>query len=145
MAGAKANCERLRKATPHNLDSEDCHDNKFCINFPCVRRDFHSLLRCDLGILVRGTVAGNECPTLVKVLPDVDVPLTEIARAKRFAGGSLANRTLDPVKFALKFGDHQLEPLRSAVSIIAHSAHKLSPGAPAIVSLGAQPTSRLGL
>jgi hypothetical protein len=50
-----------------------------------VRRDFRSLLRCDLGILVRGTVAGSECATLVKVMPDVEVPLTEITRAKRLA------------------------------------------------------------
>ena len=39
----------------------------------------------DLGILVRGTVAGSECPTLVKVMPDVDVLLTEITRAERLA------------------------------------------------------------
>jgi hypothetical protein len=30
-------------------------------------------------------VAGSECPTLVKVMPDVDVPLTEITSAKRLA------------------------------------------------------------
>jgi hypothetical protein len=54
-----------------------------------VWRDFRSLLRCDLGILVRGTVAGSECPTLVKVMPDVDVLLTEIARAKRLAAAMI--------------------------------------------------------
>jgi hypothetical protein len=42
-----------------------------------------------LGIFVRGTVAGSECPTLVKVMPDVDVLLTEITRAERLAAAMI--------------------------------------------------------
>jgi hypothetical protein len=47
-----------------------------------VRRDFRSLLRFNLGILVRGTFAGSECSTLVKAMPKVDKLLSQIARAK---------------------------------------------------------------
>jgi len=68
--------------TPISEDNGGCYDHKLCINFPCVRRDFRSLLRCNLGILVCGTVAGSECSTLVKAMPDVDVLLSQIARAK---------------------------------------------------------------
>ena len=50
-----------------------------------MRRDFRSLLRCNLGILVCGTVAGSECSTLVKAMPDVEVLLSHIARAKGVA------------------------------------------------------------
>ena len=32
-----------------------------------------------------GTVAGSKCSTLVKAMPDVDVLLSQIARAKGFA------------------------------------------------------------
>ena len=68
--------------TPISEDNGGCYDHKLCINFPCVRRDFRSLFRCNLGILVCGTVAGSECSTLVKAMPDVDVLLYQIARAK---------------------------------------------------------------
>jgi len=47
-----------------------------------VRRDFRSLLRCNWGFLVCGTIAGGECSTLVKAMPDVDVLLSQIAPAK---------------------------------------------------------------
>ena len=75
--------------TPISEGNGGCYDDKLCINFPCVRRDFRSLLRCNLGILVRGTVAGSECPTLVKAMPDVDVLLSQIVRAKRFAAAMI--------------------------------------------------------
>jgi hypothetical protein len=42
-----------------------------------------------LGILVRGTVARSERATLVKIMPDVDVPLTENTRAKRMAAAMI--------------------------------------------------------
>jgi hypothetical protein len=47
-----------------------------------VRRDFRSLLRCNWGFLVCRTAAGRECSALLKVMPDVDVLLSRIARAK---------------------------------------------------------------
>jgi hypothetical protein len=71
-----------------------------------VRRDFRSLLRCDLSILVRGTVAGSECPTLVKVMSDVDLPLTE-SRAKRFAA-AVIDAALRK-RFELMVGEFQRE------------------------------------
>ena len=70
-------------------DNGGCYDHKLCSNFPCVRRDFRSLLRCNLGILVCGTVAGSECSTLVKAMPDVDVRLSQIARVKGFAAAMI--------------------------------------------------------
>jgi hypothetical protein len=73
---------------PISEDNGGCYD-KLCINFPCVRRDFRSLLRCNLGILVCGTVAGSECSTLVKTMPDVDVLLSQIARAYGFAAAMI--------------------------------------------------------
>jgi hypothetical protein len=42
-----------------------CHDDELWINFACVRRDFRALLRCDLGVLVCGTVARSKCPASV--------------------------------------------------------------------------------
>jgi len=75
--------------TPISEDNGGCYDHKLCINFPCVRRDFRSLLRCNLGILVCGTVAGSECSTLVKAMPDVDVLLFQIARANGFAAAMI--------------------------------------------------------
>jgi hypothetical protein len=62
--------------------TEKCYDHKFCANFPRVRRDFRSLLPCNWSFLVCGTVAGSKCSTLVKAMPDVDVLLSQIARAK---------------------------------------------------------------
>ena len=50
-----------------------------------MRRNFPSLVSCYLGILVCGTVAGSECSTLVKAMPDVEVLLSQIARAKGVA------------------------------------------------------------
>jgi hypothetical protein len=54
-----------------------------------VWRDFRSLLRRNLGILVCGTIAGSECSALVKAMPDVDVHLSQIARAKGFAAAMI--------------------------------------------------------
>jgi hypothetical protein len=55
-----------------------CHDHKFHVNFPCVWRDFRSLLRCNLGILVFGAAAGSECATLVKAMEYRGVEYTVI-------------------------------------------------------------------
>ena len=45
-------------------------------------RDFRSLLRCNWGFLAFGTAAGSECSALLKAMPDIDVLLSQIARAK---------------------------------------------------------------
>jgi hypothetical protein len=76
-----------------------------------MRRDFRSLFRCDLGILVRGTVAGSECPTLVKVMPDVDVLLTENTRAKRLAAAMID--TALRKRFELMVAEFQRDLIRS--------------------------------
>ena len=75
--------------TPIREDNGGCYELKLCFNFPCVRRDFRSLLRCNLGILVCGTVTGSECSTLVKAMSDVDVLASQIARAKGFAAAMI--------------------------------------------------------
>ena len=90
--------------TPISEDNGGCYDHKLCINFPCVRRDFRSLLRCNLGILVCGTVAGSECSTLVKAMPDVDVLLSQIARAK---GAAAMIDTAIRKRFELMVGEFQ--------------------------------------
>jgi hypothetical protein len=71
--------------TPIREDNGGCYELKLCFNFPCVRRDFRSVLRCNFGILVCGTVTGSECSTLVKAMPDVDVLTSPVIRAKGFA------------------------------------------------------------
>ena len=90
--------------TPISEDNGGCYDHKLCINFPCVRRDFRSPLRCNLGILVCGTVAGSECSTLVKAMPDVDVLLSQIARAK---GAAAMIDTAIRKRFELMVGEFQ--------------------------------------
>ena len=72
-----------------------------------VRRDFRSLLRCNLGILVCGAVAGSECSTLVKAMPDVDVRLSRIARANGFAAAMID--TAIRKRFELMVGEFQRE------------------------------------
>jgi hypothetical protein len=44
------------------------HDHKFHFNLPCMRRVFRPLLRCNLGILVCGRVAGSERTTRINGL-----------------------------------------------------------------------------
>ena len=77
-----ASLRLLRVRSADKRGQGGCYDHKFCINFPCVRRDFRSLLRCNWGFLVCGTAAGSECSALVKAMPDIDVLLSQIARAK---------------------------------------------------------------
>jgi hypothetical protein len=72
-----------------------------------VRRDFRSLLRCNLGILVCGAVAGSECSTHVKAMPDVDVLLSRIARANGFAAAMID--TAMRKRFELMVGELQRE------------------------------------
>jgi hypothetical protein len=94
MARRALDDDAVMRVAPNSLtriseDNGGCYDHKLCSNFPCVRRDFRSLLRCNLGILVCGTVAGSECSTLVKAMPDVDVRLSRIARANGFAAAMI--------------------------------------------------------
>jgi hypothetical protein len=52
------NCKR---STPGG-----CHGYEYSADFPGLRSILHSLVRYDLGLLVRGTAAGSKRPSPVK-------------------------------------------------------------------------------
>jgi hypothetical protein len=54
-----------QKRSERSTSIGGCHDHELWINFPGMRRDFRALLRCNLGVLVCGTVAGSERPASV--------------------------------------------------------------------------------
>ena len=54
-----------QKRSERSTSIGGCHDHELWINFPGMRRDFRALLRCNLGVLVCGAVAGSERPARV--------------------------------------------------------------------------------
>jgi hypothetical protein len=56
----------LRTETASAQPPGGCHGYQFSADVPCLRSIFRSLVRYDCGLLVRGTAAGSQRPSLVK-------------------------------------------------------------------------------
>ena len=61
----RCSVRREQKLRAINL-LEDVMDIELGADFPCLRSIFRSLVRYDLGLLVRGTAAGSKRPSRVK-------------------------------------------------------------------------------
>jgi hypothetical protein len=91
-------------AAPISENDGGCYDHKLCINFPCVRWILALSFVANWGFLVCRAVAGSKCSTLVKAMPDVDVLLSQITRAK---GAAAMIDTAIRKRFELMVGEFQ--------------------------------------